>query len=199
MLHGHVTNLYVGEGSGVRKEPVPLLQIDETGIIGDKHAGLKKKADGRDKGIKRGTMIRNWRQWSAVSLEELDRIAHNLGVPSIDAAQLGANLCFDGIPQLTQCPVGALLRFADAILLVEAENDPCTLAGKSLKENYPDLSPNKFVKAALHLRGIVGTVYKPGIIRVGESVEIVLPEDQSRNRATNHSIEHLVSISAQLP
>ena len=43
MLHGHVTNLYVGEGSGVRKEPVPLLQIDETGIIGDKHAGLKKR------------------------------------------------------------------------------------------------------------------------------------------------------------
>ena len=100
-------------------------------------------------------MIRNWRQWSAVSLEELERIAHNLGVPSIDAAQLGANLCFDGIPQLTQCPVGALLRFADAILLVEAENNSCTLAGKSLKENYPDLSPNKFVKAALHLRGIV--------------------------------------------
>ena len=174
---GRVTNLFVGGGSGVRKEPVAILELDEAGIIGDRHAGLLKKADSRDKGIKRGTMIRNWRQWSAVSVEELEQIARNLGVPNIDAAQLGANLYFEGIPQLTQCPAGALLKFSDAILLVEAENDPCTHAGNSLKENHPDLVPNKFVKAAMHLRGIVGTVYKSGVVRAGETFEVILPND----------------------
>ena len=172
---GRVEALFVGRGKAVRKEDCALIEVRPEGIVGDRHAGALKKADSRDKGIARGTMIRNWRQWSAVATEEMAVIAAGLNLALLDGALLGPNLIVSGIENFTKLPPGTLLRFPEAVLFVEAENDPCTHAGKAVKLDNSEVNPNHFVKAALGKRGLVGTVHTPGMIRVGDIVEVILP------------------------
>ena len=54
---------------------VPLIDIELAGIPGDRHYGLLRPADSRQKIYKRGTMIANRRQISIVSEEECALIA----------------------------------------------------------------------------------------------------------------------------
>ncbi|MBC7996969.1 MAG: MOSC domain-containing protein [Leptolyngbya sp.] len=173
---GRVELLFAGKGTAVQKQSALLLQLNLLGIVGDRHAGELKKADGRDKGIVRGTLIRNWRQWSAVSIEEINIIAENLHVENLDPALLGPNLVFSGIENFTQLPVGTLLEFPEAILLVERENDPCTKAGKVVASAHNGVTEHAFVKAAWHRRGLVGTVKQAGLIRADDPIKVVLPD-----------------------
>jgi hypothetical protein len=175
---GKVEQLYKSTKDVVKKDTCAFLALTLDGIEGDRHAGAMKKADSRDKGIVRGTMIRNWRQWSAVSAEELNAIAANLNIGDLEGALLGPNLVISGIGNFTQLPPGTLLKFPDAVLLIEAENDPCTKAGKTVATAHAEISPHSFVKAACHLRGLVGTVQTAGMIKVGDSVEVVRPQSQ---------------------
>ena len=80
----------------------------------------------------KGTLVRNTRQVSIVSTEELALIAEALGVPQVLAAWLGANLELAGVPRLTQLPPGTRLFFPeDATLVVDGENEPCRTAGRA--------------------------------------------------------------------
>jgi MOSC domain-containing protein YiiM len=175
MKTGRVELLYRGEKSGVIKQKCELLELRLDGIVGDRHAGALKKADGRDKGIPRGTMIRNWRQWSAVSTEELNEVALALALGELEPELLGPNFVVAGIENFSAMAKGTVLKFSDAELLVEAENDPCTQAGKAIAKRHEEISPHAFVKKAMHKRGLVGVVKAAGIIRVGESFLIVDP------------------------
>jgi MOSC domain-containing protein YiiM len=155
---------------------VALAEVSLEGFVGDCHSGFIRSADSREKGIARGTPIRNARQWSAVSVEELEQIASNMGFEEIEPWKLAANLTLSGIPNLTALPRGTQLRFEDGpILVVEEENLPCTHAGKEVVAGAADKTPQQFVKAAMHLRGVVGVVHLPGTIRVGESVTVIPP------------------------
>jgi len=176
-IFGRVDSLYIGKDKGVRKEPCAQLEVRPDGIVGDRHSGDLKKADGRDKGIVRGTMIRNWRQWSAISAEELEIMRQNLNLEELDGSLLGPNFILSGIRNFTQLPYGTLLKFPHAELFVEAENDPCTQAGKAIATVHRGISPHTFVKAAWHVRGLVGVVSKAGIIYAGDNLEIIFPDE----------------------
>src|SRR5690349_18966467 len=146
-LQGRVQALYLGDQKGMEKTPCPTLEFTLEGILGDKHAGFTKKADARNPEYKRGTMMRNDRQWSAVAQDELAEAARLMGVDRIDPAWVGANLAFTGIPNFTLLPKGTKLIFpSGAVLVVEAENMPCVLPGRVIASKYPDhkLSPNHF-------------------------------------------------------
>jgi hypothetical protein len=155
------------------------ILITFEGIPGDRHAGLIKASDSRTPHYPRGTQIRNSRQISIVSIEDLQAIAHSLGLPEVRAEWLGANLLVEGIPSFSLLPPGTRLLFpGEATLVVEAENNPCKHPGKLLQEQYPgqpDLMP-AFVKAALHRRGVVAWVERPGLIRSGDTLEALIPE-----------------------
>ncbi len=162
---------------GVKSEECQSLELALDGIVGDRHFGFVKKADGRDTGIKRGTLIRNWRQWSAVSQEELDTIAERLDISALDPALLGANICFSGLPGFTQLPPATTITFPDgAILKVEAENAPCILPGKEIAKVFNEFEPKRFAAAAMHLRGLVGVVHAPGKISRGDTAVIKFPQ-----------------------
>jgi MOSC domain-containing protein YiiM len=151
------------------KSHTDALELELDGIVGDKHRGFAKPADGRDRGVARGTPVRNWRQWTAVSVEELRMVAERLAVLGIDPSLLGANILFSGIERLTQIPRGATIWFPDgAVLAVEGENAPCIGPGRQIAEQFPRVKPEDFPKAASHLRGLVGVVYKAGRIKVGD-------------------------------
>ncbi len=174
-ISGRVESLYVGRDKGVQKEQCALLELCPDGIVGDRHSGTLKKADGRDKGIVRGTMIRNWRQWSAISIEEIELMRKHLNLDELQGALLGPNFIVSGIENFTQLPHGTLLRFPDAELFVEAENDPCTQAGRAIATVHSGIAPQQFVKAAWHIRGLVGIVSQAGIARAGDSLEVTIP------------------------
>jgi MOSC domain-containing protein YiiM len=153
------------------------VEVTLEGFVGDTHYGYIRPADARDPGIKRGTMVRNWRQWSAVSVEELQDIAKKMNIEKVEPWMLAANLTFSGIPNFTNLPRGTELKFeGGTILTVECENDPCMGPGREVAAANTDKAPQEFVKAAMHLRGIVGVVYLPGKIKVGETVTVKLPE-----------------------
>jgi len=179
ILQGQVQALYLGDNKGLEKTPCPTLEFTLEGITGDKHAGFTKKADARNPEYKRGTMMRNDRQWSAVAPDELAEAARLMGIDCIDPAWVGANLAFDGIPNFTLLPKGTKLIFpSGAVLVVEAENMPCVGPGVVIASKYPEhkLTPQRFPKAAMHKRGLVGVIERAGVVHVGDPVTVEIYE-----------------------
>ncbi len=156
----------------------PNLRLTFAGIEGDRHAGLTRPADSRVPHYPRGTEIRNTRQLSLVSVEELQEIAAGLGVPQVLPEWLGANLLVSGIPALTRLTPGTRLFFpGEAVLVVDEENMPCKGPGKVLQAQYPEQADlvARFIKTGLHRRGVTAWVERPGMIAAGDTFEAHIP------------------------
>ncbi len=83
--------------TGLEKSHVPSIRLLFTGIEGDCHGGLTRKSDSRMlKQFKRGTEVRNTRQVSILSVEELADIAQAMGIPEVKPEWVGANLVTRG-------------------------------------------------------------------------------------------------------
>lgn len=159
-------------------EHVDEVQVDWEGFVGDKHYGLTRKLGRHHQPYARGTEVRNMRQVSLVSREELDEIAARLDLSHIDPAWLGANLTLSGLPNLTHLAPGSQLHFEGGVgLVVDGYNAPCTTAGGYLQTLFPDREKltNRFPKAAVDLRGLVAWVRVPGVLRLGESFSVEAP------------------------
>lgn len=173
-LEGVVTSLFVGnDPTSLVKRRVSEVKVTFEGFAGDKHAGLTRKADSRTPHYPKGTLIRNTRQLSVVSKEELRDIAKRLELPTVKAEWLGANLLVEGIHNLTQLPPGTRLLFGGGVgLVVEGENLPCAEPGYVLTAHYSKANnlPSRFPKAALHRRGVVAWVERPGLLLPDDKV-----------------------------
>jgi hypothetical protein len=178
-LTGRTVRVLIGpEKKSLVTRDVPEVKVSFEGFVGDRHAGLTRAADMRTPWFPKGALVRNTRQVSLVSTEELALIAEALGVPQVQAAWLGANLELAGVLRLTQLPPGTRLFFPeDAVLVVEGENEPCRKAGRALEDHYPEREglSSRFVKAAHHHRGLVGWVERAGLIRPADKVKVVPP------------------------
>jgi hypothetical protein len=175
-MTGKVENTLIGSDHhnlATTNQPSILLSFE--GIVGDIHAGFTHGADARTPWYPRGTLIRNDRQISIVSAEELALIAKELYVPEVKPEWLGANLLLSGIPGLSVLQWDTRLVFSNGAVLSQLrENNPCSGPGKliAVAYNLPDLA-SQFPKAAMHLRGLVATVELPGIIAQGDEVQVV--------------------------
>lgn len=157
---------------------VPQAVVTLEGFAGDRHAGFTRRADNRTPFHPRGTVIGNSRQVSLVSVEELALLAVSMGVPTIKAAWLGANLVVEGVPHLSTIPPTTRLFFPDdTTLLVTAQNFPCVFPGKAIQHRYPDMPAldQLFAKHAIGLRGLVAWVERPGTIKTGDAVRFAIP------------------------
>lgn len=166
-------------GEGFQTKPIKALDVSFEGIDGDSHAGWTRKSDARTPWHKRGLDIRNVRQISMVSVEDLAAISEKLEVPTVAAAWLGANIVVQGIPNFSFLPAGTTLLFdGDCVLRVEEQNAPCRYAGKAVQERYPESEgiETGFSKIARGLRGIVASVDRPGTIRAGVVFKATLPK-----------------------
>lgn len=158
---------------------IDQLALEMGGIPGDRHYGLTRFAGAREPMYPRGTEIRNRRQISAVSAEECDRIAQQLGLDLVLPEWLGANLLIRGLPNLTQLPTGSrLLLPSGAGLVCEGENPPCRHPGEIIQALYPDRPHlvKRFVKLAQKQRGIVCSVERPGAIVRGDDLRILVEQ-----------------------
>ena len=77
-------------------------------------------------------------------------------------------------------PRGTRLFFpGGATLLVEGENAPCRVAGKSIGDHVSgrDGLDLLFPRRARHKRGLIASVERPGTIRAGDAFTVRLPKE----------------------
>ena len=177
-----VVSVHAGSNTDLSKDEHPRIQVDLDGIVGDRHQSYERSTWKADK-QPQGTIRRNERQWSAVSLEELQEIQDTMDLAEpLTAACLGANLCLTGVRELSRLPKGTLLKFqSGAELIVEEFNPPCHDMGKKLASMYKtrsgeSLESTAFSKAAKHNRGVVGVVEAAGVINAGDAVTVEIYE-----------------------
>ncbi len=177
-----LVSVHSGNNKDLSKDTHPSLQAELDGFIGDKHSGFTSLAFSGDP-EPTGTVRRNDRQWSGVSVEELSIIQQRMDLKGqLTAATLGANICLEGIPNFSQLPHSTKLIFpSGAVLLVEANNPPCVnigvqIAAKHITNSGEQVIANMFPKHSIGLRGIVGVVDVPGMIKAGDRVIVQVYE-----------------------
>lgn len=187
-IHGKVEAVFVNQQEQKVSEVRTRIYSSLEGIEGDKHYGFVRETGGsreaeifcRPKNDKR-IRVANWRQWSAVSLEEMIDLAEKLEL-SEDwstafrlASLLGANACISGIPHFSSVTPTSILAFpSDSLWMVISENLPCLHPGYSIEAEFPKIRASQFPKAAMGIRGLVGSVLLSGEVNTGDTVELRL-------------------------
>lgn len=160
----------------IRSASVEVLELDWGGPVGDVHHGLTRGACVRVKRqYDRDTEIRNARQLSVLSAEEMAEIAAALGLARLEPEWLGATMVFEGIPDLTLLPPASRLIFeGGAALLVDTENEPCRYPADEIERVHPGQG-RAFPKVAKHKRGITASVERPGRVAIGDRARLHVP------------------------
>jgi len=181
-LHAAVVSVHTGSTDNLSKDQHTSVQVELDGFVGDRHRSFERTTWQGDKQHE-GTIRRNERQWSAVSVEELTEIEEAMDlIEPLTASSLGANLCLSGLKELSRLPRGTVLKFpSGAQLIVEEFNPPCHDMGKQLASvlsthSGKPLSSTAFSKAAKLTRGVVGVVEVAGEISAGDEVTIEIYE-----------------------
>jgi len=161
---------------GFEKQMRQSLSLLLSGPEGDCHTGLTRLSDSRTlQTYKRNTVIRNVRQMTIVSVEELADIGRSMDLPQMNASWLGANMVTSGIPDLTLLPPSTRVQFASgATLVVDTENLPCRQVASVIEREHPEKGA-LFVKVATHKRGVTAWVEREGDVAVGDEIKIFIP------------------------
>ena len=177
-FQGKVECLLAGadRGEGLEKSQASALTLTFAGIAGDCHAGLTRKSDSRTLRLyRRDTDIRNVRQLSLLSVEELAAVADAMGIPEVKPEWVGANLVTSGIPDLTFLPPSTRLQFpSGATLVVDLENAPCRFVADVIAKHHPEAA-SRWIAAATHKRGVTAWVEREGNLGMGDAITVFLP------------------------
>lgn len=116
----------------LRSEAVEALELGFEGFAGESRAGLTRPSCSRVIDLyPRGTEIRNTRQLTILSVEELAIIAQRMGVDSFDPAWAGASMVVEGIKDFTHLPPSTRLQTPDGVTLtVDHGKRPLPPAGQ---------------------------------------------------------------------
>src|SRR5262245_10020502 len=161
---------------GLEKFRTNQLKLRFDGIEGDCHSGLTRPSDSRTvRQYPRDTPIRNVRQLTLLSLEELAGIARIMAIPEVKPEWVGANLVTSGIPELTLLPPSSRVQFpSGATIVVDMENQPCRFPAEIIEKHNPTQKVG-FVEAARHKRGITAWVEREGDVVAGDEIIIWIP------------------------
>lgn len=177
-IYGETLGLYINpdRDDGLSSSTVERVNVTWAGFEGEDHGGVTRPACSRVKlQYPRGTEIRNTRQICILSQEELDAIAADMGLDTLDPRWLGANVVMQGIPDLTKMPPSSRVIFEGGVaLVVDMENAPCRLAAESI-EAHRQGQGMSFPKHAQGRRGVTAWVERPGTIAVGERARLHIP------------------------
>ncbi|SMX40189.1 MOSC domain-containing protein [Maliponia aquimaris] len=170
--------------SADRKELVAetraALDLTFAGITGSVHEGATRPSCSRVTAqYKRGTEIRNERQLSIVSEEELAQIAAALGLARIDPARLGATMVLRGLPDFSHLPPSSRLQApSGATVMVDMQNRPCQFPARSIEAVEPGKGKG-FKRAAEGRRGVTASVAREGRVAVGDVLTLHLPDQRA--------------------
>jgi MOSC domain len=161
---------------GFEKQLRQSLTLLLSGPVGDCHTGETRLSDSRTlQTYKRNTVIRNVRQLTLISAEEMAEVAAKMQLPDMNASWLGANMVTSGISDLTLLPPSSRLQFpSGATIVIDMENMPCRQVADVIAKSYPEKAP-LFVKAATHKRGLTAWVEREGDVHVGDEIKVFIP------------------------
>ena len=171
---------------GVKSREGPLWAAPQAevfggfaGIAGEVHNGLTAPSCVRMTAqYPQGTEVRNTRQFSVLSAEELAEIAEAMGITALSPSLVGASMVISGIPDFSYIPPGSRLQAASgATLVVNLHNRPCTFPAQSIETAHPGFG-KAFKPAATGKRGIVAWVEREGIFRLGDEVRLHIPDQR---------------------
>ena len=156
--------------------PVSEMPLGFAGYAEESHAGLTRPSCSRVlKQHPRNTQIRNARQLSIVSAEEMAEVAADLGLADWDHAWVGASLVLEGIPDLTHLPPSSRLQGPDGVtLVVDMLNEPCQEPAVTIAR-ATDGRGKKFKSMATGKRGVTAWVERPGVLRLGDEMRLHIP------------------------
>lgn len=162
--------------AGFEKLQRQSLRLLFSGPEGDCHSGETRLSDSRTlQTYKRNTVIRNVRQITLISAEEMAEVAAEMELPQMNATWLGANILTSGIPDLTLLPPSSRLQFpSGATLVIDMENMPCRQVAEVIAKSFPKKS-SQFVRAATHKRGLTAWVEREGEIHLGDEIKVFIP------------------------
>ncbi len=164
---------------------VPSVNVTYAGFEGEAHSGLTRASCIRvRRQYTQGTEIRNTRQISIISVEDMAVVADTMGVDKLEPEWLGANLLVSGIPDFTKIPPSSRLMFDGGVsLVVDMENGPCQYPGEIIERHHPGKGA-LFPKAALGRRGVTAWVEREGHITAGEAITVHIPPQRIYEFAT---------------
>lgn len=173
---GHVAD----REASLRSQAEEAAALTYAGIPGEVHGGLTRPSCSRvTSQYPRNTDIRNVRQLSVVSAEELAEIAADCGLETLDPALIGASLVISGIPDFSHLPPSSRLQFPDgSTIVVDMQNRPCHLPAKVINADYPGAG-DKFKAAAKGKRGVTAWVEREGKMHLGDTVKLHIPDQRA--------------------
>jgi hypothetical protein len=164
----------------IRSSPLTEMALGFAGYAGESHAGLTRPSCSRVlKQHPRDTVIRNVRQLSVVSAEEMAEVAAALGLAAMDYAWVGASLVIEGIPDFTHVPPSSRLQGPDGVtLVVDMENLPCQEPAVTIEKARPGQGKG-FKTAAVGKRGVTAWVEREGVLRLGHVLRLHVPAQRA--------------------
>lgn len=155
---------------------VQSVDVRWEGFEGEAHSGLTRGSCVRVKAqYPKETEIRNTRQISILSQEELDEVAERLGIPAILPDWVGANMVLSGIPDFTLVPPNSRLIFEHGVsLTIDMENAPCKYPAELIEAAHPGHGM-AFPAKARNKRGVTAWVERPGRLSNGELCTLHVP------------------------
>ncbi len=178
-LPGRTEWLGLVADDGLRTAAAERIVMTFEGPAGDRHAGFTRPAGSREPWYPRGSAMRNGRQVTVVSAEDLEAIRLAMDLPRFEAAWIGTTIVVSGIARFSFLPAGTRLVFeGGAVLVVEGQNAPCRYAGREIAAEFPEREGLDllFPKVARRLRGVVASVEREGTIVPAAALEAKLPE-----------------------
>lgn len=158
--------------------PLDEMVLTFAGYEAESRSGLTRPSDSRvTTQYKRGTPIRNTRQLSIVSAEDLAAIAASMGIASLDPALVGASMMIEGIPDFSHVPPSARLQDEESgtTVTVDMENRPCLLPAPGIEAAHPGAG-KAFKTSARNRRGVTAWVEREGTIRLGATLRLHIPD-----------------------
>lgn len=171
---------HVPAGKSIRAEAVEGLSLDFSGNRGERHEGVNRASCVRMQNIyPKGTEIRNVRQLSVLSEEEMQATASEMGLDKLDPSYLGVSILLRGIPDFTHIPPSSRLQGPDGVTItVDMENRPCVLPGREVEADLPGHGA-AFKPAAKGRRGVTAWVERPGELKLGDRMKLFVPDQRA--------------------
>lgn len=170
----------VPPGDSLRASKAESMALGWDGPESEKHGGRTRPACVRVKAQHdQGTEIANVRQLSVLSQEELDAIAADMGLETLDPKYLGASLVINGIGDFSYVPPSSRLQADNGTtLIIDMNNRPCVFPGREIEADKPGFGP-KFKPAAEGRRGVTAWVERPGLLALGDRLRLHVPDQRA--------------------
>lgn len=150
------------------------------GIAGDVHEGATRASCSRVSRLYAvNTEIRNTRQLTILSAENLAEIASAMGLERLAPELVGANVVIEGIPDLSHLtPSSRLQSESGATIVVDRLNIPCTYPARAIERAHPGFG-KAFKPAGAGRRGVTAWVERPGVLKVGDRMRLHVPSQRA--------------------